>query len=90
MNSYKCSDGTRVPKSIIDRKVRFAKQTKLRQFFDEHGYYFCEECKVSTGTYIDCSHDISVDQCQKQGRTELAWDVNNITLRCRECHVKHD
>jgi len=56
------------------------------------GYNFCEEkdCHKSQGVYLDCSHDISVDECQKSGRTELAWDVNNITIRCRDCHNKHD
>ena len=90
MNSYKCSDGTKVKKSIVDRRIREAKRIKLDNFIQEHGYYFCEECKKSKGVYIDCSHDISVDECQKSGKTELAWDINNITLRCRNCHIKHD
>ncbi len=53
---------------------------------EEYGYIFCEDCGRSSGTYFDCSHDVSVDKCQKEGRSELAYDVNNITIRCRECH----
>lgn len=90
MNYYKTSDGSRIAKSIVDRKIHNAKKLKLADFFETHGYYFCEDCKTSSFVYLDCSHDISVDKCQKEGRTELAWDVDNITLRCRKCHLKHD
>jgi 5-methylcytosine-specific restriction endonuclease McrA len=91
-NKYKMSNGEKVTKSFVDRKVREAKKEKLDQQLEEHGYNFCEEpeCGRSGGTYLDCSHDVSVDKCQKEGMTELAWDINNITIRCRECHKKHD
>lgn len=57
-----------------------------------YGYIFCEECNLnaSAGVYIDCSHDLSVKWCQDNGQSDLAWDVNNITMRCRNCHNKHD
>ena len=90
MNYYKLSDGSKLPKSTIDRKIRDAKKLKKDMFLLEHGFIFCEECKRSSGTRFDMSHDISVDECQKSGRSELAYDVNNITIRCRECHIKHD
>ena len=89
-NSYLMSNGQRIAKKTIDQKVRQAKATKIQQFFDLHGYYFCEDCSRSDRKPIDCSHNLSVDQCQKQGRSELAWDVENITLRCRVCHQKYD
>ncbi len=90
MNSYKMSDGTRIKKSVIDRLVRAAKYQVLINQQIEHGYNFCVDCERSSGTYIDCSHDISVDKCQKEGHTELAWDLENINPRCRSCHEKHD
>lgn len=90
MNTYKTSTGERVPKSTVDYRIRKAKQEKLDSFLKEHGYYFCEDCKRNDCVPIDCSHDISVDLCQKMGKTELAWDVNNITLRGRKCHKKYD
>jgi len=89
MNSYKDSNGNSIPKNVIDRRVRIAKQAKINGQKNEHGFNFCEQCDLSSGTYLDCSHDISVDDCQKSGRAELAYDVNNITILCRQCHENH-
>jgi hypothetical protein len=90
MNHYFTSSGERVSQGTIDRNIRKAKELKLKQFLEAHGYYFCEECQSNNCKPIDCSHDISVKECKESGRTELAWDVNNITLRGRECHQKLD
>jgi hypothetical protein len=90
MTTYSTSSGERFKKSVIDVKVKRAKATKLEEQLDEYGYNFCEVCHKSSGTYLDCSHDISVKTAQETGHTELAWDVNNITIRCRLCHQKHD
>ena len=89
-NSYKMSDGTRMAKSEIDQKVREAKQKKIDMMMEEQGYIVCEDCGRNDCVPVDCSHDISVKECQESGRTELAWDVNNITMRGRKCHQKHD
>jgi len=89
-NSYKMSNGERVLKTVLDAKVSKAKEQKLEKFIDDNGYAYCEDCGRNDCKPIDCSHDISVDQCQKQSRAELAWDVANITLRGRPCHKKHD
>ncbi len=90
MNHYYTSDEERVAKSVIDSKTRKAKSNALSEQFWEFGYNFCEDCLTSRGVRLDCSHNISVDEAQKTMRTELAWDVNNIKVRCRECHIKHD
>lgn len=90
MNSYSTSDGSRLKQSVIERLIKKAKAEKVRQQFDEFGYNFCEECNISNGTYLDCSHDESVKSCKENGRTEKAFDVENITMRCRKCHQKHD
>lgn len=90
MNSYKTSTGERLKKSVIDSLVKKAKGQKVRSQFDEHGYNFCEDCKVSSGTYLDCSHIESVNSCQKNGRSEKAFDLENIKILCRTCHEKHD
>jgi hypothetical protein len=89
-NSYKTSNGERVSKSVIDRRVREAKIVLLAKQLLEHGYNFCEECKASSGVRLDCSHTISVDRCQKEGRAELAWDVTSMRVLCRSCHQEHD
>ena len=84
------STGERVSTSTCDYRTRQAKIQKREEFIKEHGYLFCEDCQRNDCVPIDCSHDISVDQCKKMGKTELCWDVNNITLRGRKCHEKHD
>jgi len=90
MNTYEDRDGNRYTKGAIDRKTSDAKKRKLESFMDEWGYFFCEDCGRSSGVYLDCSHNISVDRCQKEGHVEDAWDVGNITIRCRDCHRIHD
>ena len=95
MNHFRCSDGTRVTKAQIDRNVTKAKKLKIEEQLEAHGYNFCEEpgCgkNQNCGEPLDCSHDISVNECQNSGRAELAWDYkNNITIRCRTCHNAHD
>ena len=81
-----------VQKSIIDSRVKKAKAQKLADQLEAEGYNFCQDCKRNDCKPVDCSHDISVDQCQKDPDTplELAWDLNNITLRGRKCHRIHD
>lgn len=90
MSTYKMSNGGRVEKAVLDRRVVRAKKRKLAEFHEINGYYFCEDCGKNDCKPIDCSHDISVKECQESGRSELAWDINNITLRGRRCHNKHD
>jgi hypothetical protein len=89
-NKVTCSNGEKFTRAQAEVKIRKAKQEKLDQFFLEHGYYFCEECKRNDCKPIDCSHNVSIDECFKTGRAEMAWDINNITLRGRKCHQKHD
>ena len=89
MNTYKTSSGERITKAKIIRNISYAKELKLKRFKNDHGYYFCEDCGISKGR-IDCSHTISVKHAQDTGRTELAWDLENIILRCRPCHNKLD
>ncbi|MGL5681705.1 MAG: hypothetical protein ACRDDZ_01455 [Marinifilaceae bacterium] len=91
MNRYRTSSGELIDKSIIDANVVKAKKQKIAVMIDKYGYVFCETCGINSNHHIiDCSHDISVNDCQRDGMSELAWDVNNITMRCRDCHTKHD
>jgi len=76
-------------KSIIDSNVRKAKESVLEQQFYEYGYNFCEVCLTSAGR-LDCSHTVSVDECQKRGQAELAFDPSNIRVLCRKHHEEHD
>lgn len=92
MNRYKCSDGTRVNKSTVDSRIRQAKKIKLDKQIEEHGYNFCEKkgCKISHSTWLDCSHIESIKSCQENGRTEKAWDINNMDILCRYHHRSYD
>jgi hypothetical protein len=94
-NTYKLSDGSRMTKSKIDSLVRLAKAKKVQDQLNEHGFNFCEDCfeygrpKEANDMdlrILDNSHNISVDRCQKESKSELAWDLSNITIRCRYHH----
>ena len=81
-NTYSDTNGTRYNTSQIDRKIKEAKQQKL----NDSEYPHCETCKRSTGVRIDMSHLVSVKWAKENSCCELAWDVNNIILECRDCH----
>lgn len=90
MNYFTTSTGEKVSKSIIDYRVRKAKAKVLQDQLDEHGYNFCVVCGRNDCKPIDCSHDVSVNDCQNSGRCELAWDTNNIKPTGRPCHKLKD
>ena len=91
MGSFWMSNGERVKKSIIDRRVREAKKKILDAQMEEHGHNFCTICEInSNNAIIDCAHIMSVDDCQNNGMAEVAWDLDNINPMCRACHRKHD
>lgn len=99
MNHFKCTNGNRVSKAEIDRNVRKAKELKLQSQLNEMGFNYCEQCMVEGYSakadpmelkILDCSHDWSVNRCQTSGRSELAWDVNNIYVLCRYHHKIKD
>jgi len=89
-NTYSDSENNRWTQEQIDAKITKAKEQKISSFFDEHGYYFCEDCGTSSAFKFDCSHEIPVSEAKNNGAVELAWDIQNIRLRCRKCHQKHD
>jgi len=89
-NTYQDSKGKRWTTQEIEIKVNRAKAEKIDLFLNEYGYIFCEQCKTSNAFKFDCSHEISVKQAKEIGQVELAWDIDNIKLRCRSCHQEHD
>ncbi len=97
MNYYRTSNGDKVSKSEIDRRVRKAKKEKISDQLNEYGYNFCEKSimhnvEIDDLEYriLDCAHIISVNECQRTKRTELAWDKDNIMIICRHCHRIYD
>jgi len=77
------------PQEVAD-KIRKAKAQKIQQMQDTYGYVFCEDCGRNDCLPVDCSHDLPVKKCKETRQVELAWDINNITMRGRRCHAKHD
>lgn len=89
MNSYYLSNGTKMSKAAIDRKIATAK----REFWKEQeltNYIHCHHCKRIDKDRYDVSHIISVNDCQRQKKTELAWSFINLEILCRQCHIKHE
>jgi len=39
---------------------------------------------------LECSHEISVKECVESGRAELAYDLNNMRIRCHYHHKIKD
>ena len=89
-NTYQTSTGERITKSQIDARIKKAKAIVLDNQMKDYSYNFCEVCQRSSGVRLDCSHIVSVDECQKSGFTEKAWQVSNIEVLCRKCHQKRD
>jgi len=89
--TYQTTSGERLTRSQIETRITKAKAEKLESQREEHDYNFCEDCKRSTGTYLDCSHNESVRVSLAEGRAELTWDhKKGMKVRCRPCHLKHD
>lgn len=88
--TYSDSEGNRWTTEQIDRKIREAKQLKLNEQEFVFGYNFCEICLRNDCKPLDCSHEISVKEAKESGRAELCWSLDNIKIRGRKCHQKHD
>lgn len=91
-NKYFDSDGHSYTQGQVNANITKAKERKLNEFFDEHGYHFCEQCRVNSSNSfkLDCSHQISVKEAKETKQVQLAWTVSNIKLLCRRCHQIKD
>ena len=78
MNNYKTSDGKSYPQSVVERKIREAKKQKLEEFFDAHGYYFCEECNRSDRKPIDCSQTLVLSGRRKTDKRSFAGMLTTL------------
>jgi hypothetical protein len=100
---YHTSNGETLTKAELDRRIHKAKEQKLENQKNEHGYNFCElsilhvwnpekDELVNDLEYriLDCSHKISIKEATESGHSELCYDVNNIQIICRKCHKKFD
>lgn len=91
-NTYYTSNGNAITASVLEWKIINAKRLKLLQLKNKYGFFFCEDCKrnENCGEPLDLSHDVSVKWAKENRQSELCYDINNIKLRCRTCHRKHD
>ena len=80
-STYRTSDGTRVKKSIIDTRIRSAK----KKLISDNHHHNCQGCG-SSSDILDCSHTLSVNDCQNRGMSEQSYNVANLSLDCRDCH----
>lgn len=90
MTRYKTSQGEYVSKDYIDRKIRETKKKVLDAQLDFNGFNFCETCHKSSGVRLTCAHIKSVNDCQRDGESEKAFDINNIIIECMFCHSIRD
>ncbi len=85
MNHYYTSTGDRISQATLDRRIRRAKQVKKERLEGD----FCEECGAC-GVVLDMSHDMSIQDAKNARMVELCYDVENLSLICRDCHKKKD
>lgn len=88
-NKYKMSNGESIEKTKIDQNIKEAKDKYVEKFIDTYEFLFCER-SIRSDLPLDRSHVISVKYAQETGRSELAWDLNNIELLCRAEHLKFE
>lgn len=87
-NKVKLSNGMSILKSALDRKIEEAKADYSENFILDNGYVFCEHCgKNPAGCPgIARSHIIGVNEAQNTGRSELAYDLQNLEHVGQKCH----
>lgn len=84
MGSFKTSEGERLTKTFIDGQIRKAKKAFTDKAIED-GKQYCWSCG-NTNDRLSCSHIISVNDCQNDSRSEIAFDVDNLQLECLKCH----
>lgn len=94
MSNYYLSNGEKMSKTAIDKKIAVSKREKWEQQLDWFGYNFCEHCAkfehYPNQTQFDTSHIISTKECQEMRKTEIAYDINNLEVVCRQHHIEHE
>lgn len=100
MSSYRMSNGDYISKKQLDGRVERAKNeyTELvaSLLHIDPNYIKCERCerRFMQNTEVEfefCkrvsrSHIISVSECQRSGRAELAYDILNFEHLGEPCH----
>lgn len=87
MGSFVTSSGERFSKKQIDTKIRKAKKDFVINYTAYLGYHFCSALERNVDEPVDVSHIISVRECQNAGRTEEAWNPDNMQMESRTQHM---
>lgn len=85
-NTVQCSDGQRLSRLALELNIKLAK-ILYREKMQVEGKYYCEVSGVA-GEDLDTSHIVSVDDCIKQGKSEHAYNDENLELLTRKEHEK--
>jgi len=85
--SFKTSEGERLSKTTIDNRIRATKREFLDEAAEEGKGCYCWSCG-SSQERLSCSHIISVNNCQNDGRCEVAYLKDNLQLECLSCHAE--
>ncbi len=88
--TYSDSQGNRYTTEQINRKSDTSAKLLLELQFIELGYNVCTKCMRNDCKPIDVSHTISRKQAKEDGCVELIWDLDNLEILGRSCHLKKD
>ena len=89
-NTFRTSDGERLTKFEINKRIKSAKDKYTEIARKKAGIIICERCKDKSCWPIQRSHIISVNEAQNSGRAELCWDINNLEHLGQPCHSKFE
>ena|GEM_PF-1219128 len=89
-NHVRCSDGTTVARTYMERMIHKSKKAVLDSQVEEIGYNVCTICHRNDCIPVTCMHLVSVDECLKSGKAELSWDPKNIVPAGMGCHAIYD
>lgn len=87
MGTFRMSNGDKIKKELLNTRISKAKEIYSDSFLSEKGYHYCERCERNDCNGVSRSHIISVDECQKSGRAELAYCQQNLELLGQKCHL---
>ena len=78
-NYYKCSDGTKVTQTTIDRK----RSQTYRELYEGEPHPMCAGCGIpAQGT----AHLVPQKVCKSIGRAEYCWLPINMVPACHRCN----
>jgi len=85
MGTFQTSTGERLTKAEINANIE---ETKLVLNSENEDKQYCWSCGTSQDR-LTWSHIISVNKCQNDGRTEIAWHKGNMQRECLSlCHLQ--